>query len=362
MHQTSSSLNVGIIGCGAISDAYLKGCPTFPNLRIIHLADLDPARAKAKAEAYGIAHHGTVDSLLANEAVDLVINLTIPLAHTEVNLAALHAGKHVYCEKPLCIRREERFALQEAAHARHLLIGSAPDTFLGDAHQTCRKLIDEGAIGTPLSAVAFMTCPGHERWHPSPAFYYDIGGGPMFDMGPYYLTALVNLLGPMRRIGASTGAAYAQRTITSQPLHGTRIEVKTPTHLTGAIDFESGVIATMIMSFDVWHTHLPQIEIYGSEGSLQVPDPNHASGTILLRRKDDREWRDIAPTHPRIPARGAGVADLAEAILQQRAARASSDLAFHVVDAMQAFEESSTSGCHIALTTRCERPAPLPAL
>ncbi len=361
MTTHSSTLKVGVIGCGAISKAYFTGCKTFPVLDIVHCADLDPERAKAMAIEYGIPRHGSVEQLLNDPEVDLVINLTIPRAHAEVNLAAINAGKHVYCEKPFSIRREEGRPVMEAARAKGVLIGSAPDTFMSPGQQTCRKLIDDGAIGRPVSAVAFMAGHGVETWHPNPGFYYDIGGGPMFDMGPYYLTALVNLMGPMRRVSGSTGIAFPERLITSQPFHGTKIEVKTPTHLAGTIDFCNQAIASIIMSFDTWAHHLPRIEIYGTEGTLAVPDPNMTSGVVLMRRHDQREWRDMPITHSAIAFRGVGVADMAHAILNGRPHRPNGEMAFHVVDAMQAFEESSTSGRHVLLETTCAQPKAIPA-
>ncbi len=360
MKTSPTPVKVGVIGCGAISNTYFQGCKTFPILEVVHVADLDLARAEAQAVKYGIPRHGNVEGLLADPEVELVVNLTVPKVHAEVNLAAIRAGKHVYCEKPFSISRAEGAPVIKAANERGVLIGSAPDTFLGNSHQACRKLIDDGAIGKPLSAVAFMTSPGVERWHPNPGFYYDIGGGPMFDMGPYYLTALVNLMGPMRRVSGSTGIGFAERLITSQPFAGTKIEVKTPTHLAGTVDFQSGAIATVVMSFDVWASHLPRIEIYGTEGTLAVPDPNGTGGAVLLRRSEHREWRDMQVTHTAMAGRGAGVADMAYAVRFGRPHRTNGDLAFHVVDAMQAFEESSNSGCHIPLATTCAQPAALP--
>lgn len=357
--NTSTPIKVGIIGCGNISNAYFTGCKTFPILEVVRCADLDRERAAAKAAEHGIPRHGSTEELLADPEVDLVVNLTIPQAHAEVNLAAIAAGKHVYTEKPFGIDVAESLPVLEAAKQKGLLVASAPDTFLGEAHQTCRKLIDDGAIGRPIGAVAFMAGHGPEGWHPNPAFFYDTGAGPMFDMGPYYLTALVNLMGPMRRVSGSTKITFPQRLIGSQPLRGTQIEVKTPTHLTGAIDFANGAAATVIMSFDVWSHNLPRVEIYGSEGSLAVPDPNMAGGVVLLRHKDHREWRDIPLSHAAMPHRGSAVADLAHAIREGRAPRAGGDMALHVVEAMQAFERSSTQGRHIDLTTCCAQPAPL---
>ena len=354
-----SPVKVGIIGCGAISNAYFNGCKTFPILKIVHCADIDLERAKAKAAEHGIPRHGSVEQLLADPEVDVVVNLTIPRVHACVNQQAIAAGKHIYCEKPFSISREEGLPVLAAAKEKGVMVSSAPDTFFGESHQTCRKLIDDGAIGKPVAAVAFMACHGHETWHPSPAFYYDLGGGPMFDMGPYYLTALVNLMGPMRRVSGSAKITFPTRTITSQPLNGTVVEVKTPTHLAGTIDFQNGAIATVIMSFDVWQQHLPRIEIYGTEGTLAVPDPNMTSGEVLLRRSEHREWRNMPITHAAMPHRGAAVADLAHAIRECRVPRANGEMAHHIVDAMQAFEDSSCECRHVELTTTCQQPAPL---
>lgn len=360
MTTPSSVISVGVIGCGAISNAYFNGCKAFSNIKIVHVADLDLPRAEAKAKEFNIPRHGTVEQLLNDPEVQLVVNLTIPRAHAQVNLACIEAGKHIYFEKPFSISRDEGLPVIEAAKKRGLLLACAPDTFLGESHQTCRKLIDDGAIGRPLAAVAFMVGHGPETWHPNPAFYYDIGGGPMFDMGPYYLTALVNLMGPMRRVSGSTSIGFPERLITSQPFYGTKVEVKTPTYHAGTVDFQNGAIATVIMSFDTWANNLPRIEVYGTEGSLAVPDPNGTGGDVLLRRSEHREWRNMPITHTKIPNRGMGVADLANAILLGRAQRASGEMAFHVVDAMQAFEDSSSSGCHIQLRTTCAQPSALP--
>ncbi len=355
-----SKINVGIIGCGKISNAYLKGCAKYDILNVTACADLDLERARAKASEFSISKACSTQELIADPEIDLIVNLTIPKAHAEINLAAIAAGKHVWCEKPFVTNREESREVLAAAQAQGVRVGSAPDTFLGEGIQTCRKLIDEGAIGELVAATAFMAGHGHESWHPSPAFYYERGGGPMLDMGPYYLTALVNLIGPMRRVCGAVATTFPERKITSQPLAGTKIKVETPTHLTGAIDFQNGAIATVIMSFDVWGHHLPRVEIHGTEGSLSVPDPNATAGEILLRRAGEKEWGPIEPTHTKIAGRGVGVADMACAILGSRPHRASGELAAHVVDAMLAFEESSASGRHIDLATTCEKPAALP--
>ncbi|MHC4248917.1 MAG: Gfo/Idh/MocA family protein, partial [Planctomycetota bacterium] len=222
----------------------------------------------------------------------------------------------------------------------------------------CRKLIDDGAIGTPVAATAFMTCRGHESWHPDPEFYYKAGGGPVFDMGPYYITALVNLLGPVKRVTGSARVTFPERTITSKPKAGAKIAVDVPTHVAGVLDFASGAVATIIMSFDVWAASLPRIEVYGSEGSLSVPDPNGFGGPVRLWRASDREWREAPLTHAG-NGRSVGVADMAAA-RSGRAHRASGDLAYHVLDVMHAVHEASAAGAHVELASTCERPEPMP--
>jgi predicted dehydrogenase len=289
-----------------------------------------------------------------------VVNLTIPRAHAEVNLAALKAGKHAYCEKPFAVSREEGKKVLRAARAKGLLVGGAPDTFLGGGIQTCRKLIDDGAIGEPVAATAFMACRGHESWHPDPEFYYDIGGGPMLDMGPYYLTALVNLLGPVKRVSGSARITFPERLITSEPKKGTKIKVMTPTHIAGTLDFASGAVGTVVMSFDVVAHRLPIIEIYGSEGTLLVPDPNGFGGPVRMRKMGDADWSEVRMTHSDQVGRSMGVADLAHALRLGRKPRAGGELCYHVLDVMMAFEDASRSGRHVEIASRCERPAALP--
>ena len=304
---------IGIIGCGNISDIYLQAGGKFPILDILACADLELARAEAKAAQYGIRAL-TVEALLADPSIDIVINLTIPAAHAAVDLAAIQAGKSVYGEKPLALNRADGAAVLAAAAAAGVRVGSAPDTFLGAGLQTCRQLLDSGVIGTPVAATAFMVCPGHESWHPNPEFYYKAGGGPLFDMGPYYLTALIALLGPVRRVTGSTRVSFPQRTITSQPFAGQVIDVDVPTHVTGLLDFAAGPLATLIMSFDVTSSTLPWLEIYGSEGTLRLPDPNTFRGPVYYRRREESEWTEAPLTFPHAEnSRGLGVADMAHA-------------------------------------------------
>jgi predicted dehydrogenase len=357
--MNTQKVKVGIVGCGNISDRYLQWCPKFEILEVKACADLMMERAQAKAEQYGI-QACSVDELLADPEIEIVINLTIPQAHTEVDLAAIAAGKHVYGEKPLALNRADGQKILAAAQAQGVLVGSAPDTFLGGGQQTCRKLIDDGWIGRPVAATAFMVGHGHESWHPDPEFYYKAGGGPMLDMGPYYLTALVNLLGPVKRVTGSARTTFPQRLITSQPRYGTAIDVDVTTHLAGIVDFASGAVGTLIMSFDVWSHHLPRIEIYGSEGTLSVPDPNTFRGPVYIKRAGAKDWSEIPLSHTDDVERGMGVADMAYAIQSGRAHRASGALAYHVLDTMLAVDDASAQGAHINLTGTVERPAALP--
>ena len=351
---------IGVIGCGNISRVYLKANEIFPILQIVACADIDMARAEAKAAEHGIQAL-TVAQLLAHPEIEIVVNLTVPGVHAEVSQAVLQAGKSAYSEKPLALSTDDGRQLLATAAGRGLRLGCAPDTFLGGGLQTCRKLIDDGWIGEPVAATAFMMSHGHESWHPDPEFYYAAGGGPMFDMGPYYLTALVSLMGPVQRVTGATRITFPERTITSQPKHGKRIQVEVPTHVVGVLDFASGAIGTIITTFDVWAAELPRIEIYGTEGTLSVPDPNTFGGPVRIRRAGSKEWSELPMTHPYTAnSRGLGVADLAYALRSGRPHRASGDLAFHVLEIMQAIHEASDGAAHITLQSTCERPAPLP--
>lgn len=360
--ETKTKANVGIIGCGQISSIYLEAPQAFDILNIVACADIDMERARAQAQKYGVPKACTVEKLLADPDIDIVINLTIPRVHAEIGLAAVEAGKSPYSEKPLGVNREQAKALLSAAQAKNMRVGCAPDTFLGGGIQTCVKLINDGAIGVPVAATAFMVGHGPESWHADPDFFYQPGAGPMFDMGPYYLTALIAMLGPVRRVTGSTHISFPERIITSQPKYGTKITVNTPTHVAGLMDFASGAVGTIITSFDVWSHQLPRIEIYGSEGTLSVPDPNTFGGPVYLRKAQEREWQEVEITHGYTNnSRGIGVADMAYAIRTGRAHRASGALAYHVLDIMQSFHDASTEGKHIELTSECERPAPLNA-
>lgn len=338
--------NIGVVGCGNISSNYIRNSKQYTNIKFAAFADLDPDRAKAKAEENGNgAKACTVDEILADPEIQIILNITIPKAHYTVAKAALLAGKHVYNEKPLTISREEGKELRELAAKKGLRLGGAPDTFLGAGIQTCRKIIEDGLIGDPVGATAFMMCHGHESWHPDPEFYYEVGGGPMFDMGPYYLTALVNLLGPVSSVMGSTRISFPERTITSEKKYGKKVTVEVPTHVVGLLNFTNGAIGTIITSFDVWAHHMPCIEIYGSKGSLIVPDPNGFEGEVKLWTEDTKEWQTIPLLEDRkFTGRSLGVADMAYAIQNDRPHRANGDLTFHVLDIMHALHDSSTNG------------------
>ncbi len=360
--QTPAKVSVGVIGCGKISSVYLQAPQTFTILNIVACADLVRERAESQAARFGVPRALSVEELLADPTIDVVLNLTIPQAHAEIGLATLRAGKSLYGEKPLAVDRAQGQALLRLAMERRLSIGCAPDTFLGGGIQTCIKLLDDGAIGVPVAATAFCLSHGPESWHAEPDFFYQPGAGPLFDMGPYYLTTLIALMGPVQRVASSTRTTFPERVITSQPHSGEKIQVNTPTHIAGTLDFANGAIATLITSFDVWHHHLPNIEIYGSEGTLRVPDPNSFAGPVLLRKAHEQEWREMPLTHGYTNnSRGIGLADMAYAMRNGRPHRANETLAYHVLDIMQALHESAREGRHIQLSSTCSRPAPLDA-
>lgn len=352
---------IGIIGCGNISETYLRMCSRFENLRVAACADLDMDRARAKAAAFPGVRALTVDELLADRDIRIVVNLTTPQAHASVALAALKAGKSVHNEKPLAIARDDARRILALARRKKLRVGCAPDTFLGGGLQTCRKLLDDGRIGRPVAATAFMMSHGPEHWHPDPEFVYKKGAGPMFDIGPYYLTALVALLGPVKRVTGATARTQARRPILSQPKFGQMMKVEVQTHVAGLMDFACGAVGTIIMSFDVWAHNLPCLEIYGTEGTLSVPDPNTFGGPVRIRMGRDEKWHDVPLSHPYTENwRGIGVADMAYGLRSGRPHRASGGLAYHVLDLMCTFEDASRRGRHVRVRSGVDRPAPLP--
>jgi Predicted dehydrogenases and related proteins len=353
-------VNVGVIGCGVVSDDYFSTLSQFPLLDVIACADLNRVRAEAKAAIYHIPRVCSPAELLADPDIELVVNLTTPSVHAEIGMAAVQAGKSLYTEKPLTVYREEARHLLDLADVQGVLVGCAPDTFLGAPLQTCRKLIDEGRIGQPIAVNANMLTHGPENWHPEPAFYYQPGGGPMFDMGPYYLTALVHLLGPVRRVAGMVKKTYPERIITGRLHHGTKIEVAIPTHISGLLNFASGVIGTLTTSFDVWASEIPAIEIYGTEGTLSIPNPSFFVGPIRLKRAGERTWETVPLlSHLYRDGRGLGIVDLAQALRADCSPRVSGKLAYHVLDIMHAFHDAAQSGEAIDLESSCDCPAPL---
>jgi predicted dehydrogenase len=359
--MSQSVTGIGIIGCGVISGIYLQNLGKAPHLNVLAVADLDTNKAQEKAAA----HHTqalSIEDLLAHPEIEAVLNLTVPKAHYSVSRAVLEAGKSVYGEKPLALNAAEGQALGELARAKGLWIGCAPDTFMGGGIQTCQAMLDAGLIGEPVGATAFMMSSGPESWHPSPVFFYEVGAGPLFDMGPYYLTALIALFGPIQQVTGSARISFAERLITSQPLKGKRIKVETPTHITALLDFASGPQATFVTTFDVQASQLPRIELYGSEATLLVPDPNTFGGPVYLRKKGEKEWQEVPLSRPyRVNSRGIGVADMARAMRAKTAYhRASGELSGHVLEAMEGILEAAQNHRWQALTSTCQRPQPLP--
>lgn len=353
-------VKIGIVGCGMISPIYLEQARTFDILEVKAVTDIIPERAVKRAAEYNVACVYTGEEMMADPEIEIIVNLTPPRVHAEIGLRALAAGKSVYDEKPLAISREDAQKMLKIAAEKGLRVGGAPDTFLGAGLQTCRKLIDDGAIGVPIGATAFMLGHGPERWHLDPEFFYKVGGGPMFDMGPYYLTALVSMLGPVKRVTGTTRISFPEREIGSEPKRGTKIVVETPTHVTGLLEFESGPVGTIITSFDVWKSGLPRIEIYGSEGTLYVPDPNTFGGPVTLWKPDAKEGEEIELLPLRAKnSRSLGVADMAHALRTGRPHRANGEMAYHVLDIMQTIHDASREGRHIPMASTCTRPAPM---
>ncbi len=356
-------VKVGIIGCGAISGAYLKMARNFPILEVALCADLDPDAARAKATEFGIRPVGVVE-LLADQSIELVLNLTVPQAHAGLALRCTEAGKHTYSEKPLGINRAEGQQVMTAAERQNLRVGCAPDTFMGAGIQTACRLVNDGAIGRPVGFTAFMLGPGHESWHHNPDFYYQPGGGPMLDMGPYYLTALLNLLGPIRRLSGMATVAIPQRIITSKPKQGQTITVRTPDHVVGTIEFISGVtgvIATSFATFFPQYDSAHPITLYGDGGTLKVPDPNQFDKPVLLRKVGDEAFAEMPFTAPTGYGRAVGLADMAYALRTDRPHRASGQQALAVLDAMMGFLDSSATGQAYEPVVPYTRPALIPA-
>ena len=349
---------IGVAGIGKISGIYLDNLTGMfgKRVKLAAVCDIISERAEEAAAQYHAKACGSLDEMLDSD-IDIVLNLSQPRYHFDIALASVKAGKHVYNEKPLCTRREDADVLLKAAEEKKVRVGGAPDTFLGAGLQTCRKLIDDGWIGTPAAAAAFMMNHGPEHWHPAPDFFYKQGGGPMFDVGPYYISALVNLLGPVARVSGSAKIVSPARLITSEPLNGSVINVEVPTHVTGVLDFSGGAVGTIITSFDVYSHTLPCIEIYGTEGTLRVPDPNTFGGPVYVSRFREEGWYQIPLINSYTEdSRGLGITEMAEAIEAGRPHRASAEFAYHVLDIMHGIHEASASGKYYKLKSKCKRP------
>lgn len=354
-------VKVGIVGCGTICPYYCEPMQKLKILDIFACADLVGRNAESMAEKFGIPHVLSVEELVSHPEVEIVLNLTIPAAHAEVALKAIRAGKHVYNEKPIAATAEQGRRILQAARKHKVLVGSAPDTFLGGGLQTCRKIIDDGWIGEPVAASANFMCHGPESWHPSPDFYFKKGAGPLMDMSPYYLNALVNMLGPIAGVQGCAKRTFKKRLITSEPRFGERIEVEIPTHISAIFEFANGAMGTLTFSYDVWAHQQPCIEVHGTLGSLSVPDPNTFGGPVRFRGKNDTKWKDVPLTHGYTEQfRGLGVADMAYAIPGKRKHRASGDLGYHVLDVTTSILRAAESGKRLKISSKCPRPAPLP--
>lgn len=354
-----SPVGVGVIGAGVISDTYLENLTSFPDVRVLFVADLVPERAAEQAAKHGVPGSGTVDELLDNPEIELVVNLTIPAAHVEVGLAALDAGKHVWAEKPLAMDRESARKLLDRAKERGLRVASAPDTVLGAGLQTARRAIDEGRIGEPRSALALFQVPGPDIWHPSPEFLFQAGGGPLLDMGPYYLTELVQLLGPVRRVTGAGERVRETRVIGSGPRAGTEFPVTVPTTVSALVEFERGGSAQLQLSFDSAVKRTGFVEVTGGLGTAVLPDPNQFDGSTVLHLHAEEEPVELeADGHS--SSRGTGALELARAIRARVPERASGELAYHVLDALLAIEESLAQGHSIDVESTVEVPPALP--
>ena len=356
--MTGGPVGVGIVGAGVISGTYLENLTSFPDVRVLRVADLDTERAAAQAAKYGVPQSGTVAELLDDADVEIVVNLTIPAAHVDVGLAALEAGKHVWAEKPLALDRQTGRKLLDRAREKNLRVASAPDTVLGAALQTARRAVDEGRIGSPLTALALFQVAGPELWHPAPEFYYQPGGGPLLDMGPYYLTALVHLLGPVRRVTGAGGRARDTRVVGSGPRAGTEFPVTVPTTVVALVEFERGS-AQLVLSFDSALKRTGLVELTGTLGTAVLPDPNRFDEPTRLHLLGRDEPEELAPAG-HAASRGTGALELARAIRAGVPERASGELAYHVLDTMLAIEESLTRGQSVDVGSSVEVPPLLP--
>jgi predicted dehydrogenase len=349
---------VGVIGCGNISNQYLKNLTSFPDVTVVICADIDQARAKAQAAAYGVAEWGSPEDALGHPDVRLIVNLTVPAAHAEVTAAAIAAGKHVWSEKPLTLDLAAGRALLDQAAAAGVRVGCAPDTVLGAGLQSAGRLIDSGGIGTPLSALTLLQGPGPQTWHPDPEFLFAPGAGPLFDLGPYYLSVLATLFGPARRVAAIGRKPRESRVIGSGPRAGTEFSVAVPTYVAALAEYVGGQAASLLFSWDSPLSRAGFVEITGTEATLAVPDPNRFDGDLRVRRAGETDWT-VIPATGAAAGRGSGVVDMVRAIRDGAPHRASGEMALHVLEMMTAIERSAVSAAFETVDSRFEPPAPL---
>lgn len=354
-------VHVGLIGCGEIAPRYVKNARGFESMRIVACADIRAERARAFAAEHGVPRACGVLELIHDPEVEVVLNLTPPSSHGEIALASVHAGKSVYNEKPLTVRRRDARRILADAERHGLLVGCAPDTFMGAGQQACRRVIDGGELGEIVGGAAFMMNRGPESWHPNPVFFYETGAGPLFDMGPYYITALVNLLGPVARVTASGRTTWLKRPVTVAGREGEVIQVEVPTHVAGVLEFRQGAVVTLVMSFDVRHHAMPHIELYGSEATLRAPDPNEFGGAARVLGREEREWHEVSgpPTARVDDARGIGLEEMCRCLRGGGAHRASGALAYHVLDVMHGIADAAERGRHVTIESSVERPEPM---
>ncbi|WP_426005903.1 Gfo/Idh/MocA family protein [Paenarthrobacter sp. NyZ202] len=357
--QGAGPVGVGIIGAGVISKQYLDNLTSFPDVRVVAIADLFEEAAASRAAEYGIPHHGGIEAVLGNPDVEIVINLTIPAAHVEVATQAVNAGKHVWSEKPFSLDRESGIGLLKAADAAGVRLGCAPDTFLGAGLQTARRMIERGDIGTPLTALTLMQSPGPESWHPNPAFLFQDGAGPLFDIGPYYLTTLVQTFGSIRRVAAFGSKSRETRVIGSGPKAGEVFDVTVPTHVSSILQFENGESAQSIFSFDSPLKRAGFVEITGSEATIAFPDPNNFDGDVRICALGSDDWT-VVPSVGSTASRGAGVLEMARAIREGREHRAQGELAYHILDTMASISESIDNRAFVDVESSASKVPALP--
>ena len=351
-------IGVGVIGAGTISDTYLENLSNFADTEVLAIGDIIPEAAREKAAKYEVPAAGDVATVIDHPEIEIVVNLTIPAAHADVASAVIKAGKHVWNEKPLALDRASGQTVLRDAEKAGLLVGCAPDTFLGPGLQTACRLIEQGMIGTPLTALALLQLPGPELWHPNPAFLYAAGAGPLFDLGPYYFTTLVQVFGSVSSVAGLGSKARERRVIGSGPKAGEEFDVTVPSHVSALVQFDSGQSAQTMFSFD---SALPRrlLEVNGTEATMMFPDPNYFDGEVAIRGRGSEDWETVATTAS-LSARGTGVLEMARALREGRPHRAQGALGYHVLDTMIAIAESVDSRAFLEVESSVDKPPLLP--